>query len=149
MFDSRNRKRQRWAVVTVEFAVGASVFMLFVFGILEYCRLIMLRQLMANAAREGARYAVVHTYDKTTTDVQNEVKSRFGGQDKQLKTMSISVFKANPSTGANLGAWTDAAFGDCIAVQIDASFQSVLPTFLMLPNPVNLQVRSLMYSEAN
>ena len=45
----------------VETAVVIGLFMLFLFSIFEYGRLVMLENLIINAAREGCRYAVVHS----------------------------------------------------------------------------------------
>jgi hypothetical protein len=43
----------------VEFAIVAPVFFLFVLGILEFGRMVMVQQVLTNASREGARVAVV------------------------------------------------------------------------------------------
>ncbi len=160
----RNHKQRHGAYV-VEFAVVATVFFLFLFGILEYSRFVMTLEVLQNAAREGARYAVVHTHDKTTADVQNEVDSRLGGMGVQLKsynkTSSIEVYMADQTTGkpvdinGNLvGTWTqapftDAKFGQPIAVQIRGTYTPVLPTFLLMNSSITIQARYLMQSEAN
>jgi Flp pilus assembly protein TadG len=160
-----NRRRQRRGAYVVEFAVVASVFFLFLFGILEYARFVMTLEILQNAAREGARYAVVHTHDKTTADVQNEVDQRLGGMGVQLKnynkTTSIEVYMADQTTGSPVDTngspvspwtkapFTDAKFGQPIAVKISGTYTPVLPTFLMMGNSINIQTRYLMQSEAN
>jgi Flp pilus assembly protein TadG len=118
-------------------------------GIYEYSRFIMLRQLLDSAVREGARYAVVHTYDKTAKDVQDRVFQALARQDSQLKNVTVQVFRADPVTGANLGPWTDASFGECIAVQITGDYSPLVPTFLCLAKTMPLQAIAIMYSEAN
>src|SRR5438067_5589374 len=55
------RQNRRPGAHLVEFAVVSIFFFLILFGILEYGRLVMIINLMDNAAREGARYAVVNT----------------------------------------------------------------------------------------
>src|SRR4051794_9063106 len=98
--------------VVVETSIVLPLFLLMLLGIFEYSRFVMVRNLADNAAREGARTAVVHTYDQTTAQVQAQVLSRLAGQDGQLSNLDIQVFKANPATGASVDAWTNARFGD-------------------------------------
>ena len=64
------RKDRRGAAV-VEFAVIAPVFILLVFGMIEYGRMVMVQQILTNAAREGARKAVLDGI--STSDVQSAV----------------------------------------------------------------------------
>jgi hypothetical protein len=47
----------------VEFALVAPVFFLLLFGVIEAGRFILYYQTLANATREGARYAIVHGYN--------------------------------------------------------------------------------------
>jgi Flp pilus assembly protein TadG len=44
----------------VEFALVAPVFFLLLFGVIEGGRFVLYYQTLANATREGARYAIVH-----------------------------------------------------------------------------------------
>jgi Flp pilus assembly protein TadG len=124
------------------------------FGIFEYARFVMVRQLLENAAREGGRFAVVHTHDKVTADVQAVVRQRLGGQEKQLEgfdpATDIQVFKASPAdptVPASNPDWKTANFGDAITVQISGTYKPNLPTFLFLPAEVPLLVRTVMFSE--
>src|SRR4051794_25329721 len=54
----------------VEFALVAIIFLMFFFGILEVSRLLFVRNMMDNAAREGARFAVVTSGFSSTSQVQ-------------------------------------------------------------------------------
>lgn len=54
----------------VEFALVLPIFLLLIFGILEYSFYVKNALTIANAAREGARYASV---GKTTTEIQGRV----------------------------------------------------------------------------
>ena len=49
---------RRRAAAAVEFAVVAPLLLLFLLGIVEYGRLLMVAQITTNGSREGARYAV-------------------------------------------------------------------------------------------
>jgi Flp pilus assembly protein TadG len=167
--DSNQRRR---GAVVVECAFIIPLCLLFLLGIYEYGRFVMTRQVLANAAREGARFAVVHTLDKTTQDVQNVVDQFLAGQGSQMpgydRTTSIQVFKADPATGNPLDAndnvttwtnapFTNAGFGKGIAVRITGNYKPVLPflvdyqggTLTIMPSTVSMQAMSIMYSESN
>jgi hypothetical protein len=49
----------------VEFAIVAPIFFLLLFGIIEGGRFIFYYETLSNAAREGARYAIVHGANST------------------------------------------------------------------------------------
>lgn len=150
----RNRRlTRRSGMQLVEAAFVMSICLLFIMGIMEYGRLMMTKQVLDNAAREGARYAVVNTYSGTTSQVQNVVDACMAGQGGQLsgysKAGSITVYKADPSTGNNIGTWTDAKFGEAIGVKITGTYQPVLPIFVFLPGNITLSGQCVMRSEAN
>ena len=110
---------------------------------------VRVRQTLDNAAREGARYAVVHTYDTTVVaDTQQRVLAVLGGQNGQLQNFTIQVYEAD-SNGNNMGQPTDAGFAQYIAVQIDGDYSPVVPSFLFLGNTLHLKSHAQMYSEAN
>jgi Flp pilus assembly protein TadG len=147
----RIREHVRRGAAVVETALVLNVFLLGLLGIFEYGRIVMIRQLMDNAAREGARLAVVGTAsdpEVTTTQIQNTVLSYLAGQT--LSGVTVSVYQANPTTWANIGAWNQTPYGGAIAVEIDATYIPIIPTtFGILPNPMPLKAVSMMLSEAN
>ena len=59
----RNRKIRRGerGSTLVEFAIGATVFLTVMFAVIEFGRALWTHNALADAARRGARYAVVHT----------------------------------------------------------------------------------------
>ncbi len=179
-----NLRAKRRGAVAAEFAVISIVMLLLVFGVFEFGRFLFMRQLMENAAREGSRFACVHTQDKTLLEVQTQTKNTMFGFDGMLKnhsnflipiilapdtTSDIRVFRAdingapsNFNTLTNLevpvgggtanwfGApWTNARFGDRIAVQIVASYRPATPALLYLPDPIPMQITAAASSEAN
>lgn len=148
----RNVRRRRRGATVVETALVITLCLLFVFGIFEYGRYLMVRNLMDNAVQEGARYAVVHTYDATTADIQDQVDQALAGQSVHLqgynKTTSIQVFWAD-ANGNNRGPWTDARFGEYIAIRVDGTYQPLLPSFLFMNTTFPVRAQSQMYSEAN
>lgn len=60
------RTARRRGATTVEFALVCSVFFLFLFGVFEYCRYLVLLQGCANAARDAARFASVNVNNLST-----------------------------------------------------------------------------------
>ncbi len=143
---------RRRGATAVETALVISIALLFLFGIVEYARLLFFLHVADNAVREGARYAVVHTGDGTTTaQVQSVVTNAMNGQQSALTGYTVNVFYADPATGQAMpGAWTDAPFGGAIAVQVTGTYQFVLPSFLGFAGPnMAMKIQSLMSSEAN
>ena len=53
-------ENEDWCAALVEFALVAPIFFLLMLGIIEAGRFILYYQTLANATREGARYAIVH-----------------------------------------------------------------------------------------
>lgn len=124
-----------------------NVCLIFLLGLFDFSRVIMLQQLVINAAREGCRYAVVNTETVTTSQVQTYVTNYLCGQ--QFTNLVITVYEANPSTGANLGTWTNAGQGNYIGVQVTATISTVTPTFSLLPKTLPVAATCIMASEGN
>ena len=104
-FAQRTDNAKRRAAHLVEFALVCPVFFLFLFGVLEYSRFVMTQQVMVNAAREGARYAVVTTNDANsnpTQDVQSWIFNYMAGQNVQLNSPAGGAFDQN----ANIMVYT-------------------------------------------
>ena len=140
------RSRRRGAV-TLETALVLNVCLIFLLGLFDFGRVIMIRQVVTNAAREGCRYAVVNTSTATTSQVQSYVTNYLCGQ--QIGSLAINVYQADPTTGNNLGAWTNAGLSTSVGVQITGTINTVTPTFSMLPNSLPVQATCIMASEGN
>ncbi len=152
------RSTHRRAAAMVETALVLSVALTMTLAIYEYCRYFLLSELVNNAAREGARLAVVSTSSQNTTTIQNSVYQYLANQSltnssgKAFSATDVQVYQVNPATGAKTSPdsnWYDAAFGSSIMVQINARFTPMLPTLGFLPTTVNLQGTAVMSSEAN
>lgn len=145
---------RRPAATLVETSVVISIALLFMFGIFEYGRFVMTKQLMENAAREGARWAVVHTYDGTTAQVQDAADAKLGVGRQQLvgyvKTTNITVAAADDAGNTISGkAWNDAAFGENVSVTITGTYKPSLPNILFLRSTFTVTAKAVMASEAN
>lgn len=56
----KNNRRSERGSTLVEFAIGATVFLTVMFAVLEFGRALWVHNALADAARRGARYAVIH-----------------------------------------------------------------------------------------
>lgn len=145
----RRRRRLRSGVTLVETALVLSLLLLFLFGIFEYARYLLVNQLLSNAARDGVRYAAANV-DKSSTfvtvgesgrvSIQDYVVQEAKGADKWVENFTVSVFPCDNSdtTGiyadppvikpkAGYTSWNQASFTDRLGVQIDAKYRPVLP----------------------
>jgi Flp pilus assembly protein TadG len=160
------RKPQRKAAVAVETAMVISMVLLFFFAVFEYGRYLMVLQIVSNAAREGARFGAVHTYNMGTPDVVNVVQSKLTGVSNQLGTVTITVtgvVLVPPSgSGETVGqvlpnqtgpplvyGWTTAGTSDGVSVQVQGTYTPILPTFLQMGVSIPVNVTCVMYSEGN
>jgi Flp pilus assembly protein TadG len=121
------RKRRRGAAA-VEFAVVLPVFVILVFGMIEYGRMVMVQQVITNASREGARKAVLD--GATTSSVQTAV------------TSYLTSAKVNGGSAAVSPNPTSAAAGDPITVTVSIPFSAVS----WLPSPMYLGGKTLSAS---
>jgi len=150
----RRRSASRRGATTVETALVISLALLFMFGVLEYGRVLFFLQVANSAVREGARYASVHTGDGTTqAQIQSYVLTQLGSQQSYLSgTVTVNVFNANPSTGAAIPStnWNDATFTGDIAVQLTGTYKFIASSFLGFSGPsFNFKATAMMTSEAN
>jgi Flp pilus assembly protein TadG len=118
------------------------------FAIFEYGRVIMMRQLLANATREAARYAIYSTNVQPVPDLKAYFTGFLAGQPLTITT--FNAFQADPNNNyASVGPWQNTPFGQPIVVQTQVSYAPLFPTFNFLPNPVTLKDTATMYSEGN
>jgi Flp pilus assembly protein TadG len=145
------KTRRRGGRTLVETALVVNLMVVILIAVFEYGRLIMIKQIVDNAAREGARFAVVSTNTNPPT-TQTQIISTVNGflVNQPLANLNIQVYEADPTTGKSIGSWSSAPFGEDIAVQIDADYQPMVPaTFGILPSSLHLTAKSVMRSEAN
>ncbi len=157
----RRRRRLRSGATLVETALVLSILLLFLFGIFEYSRYLLVNQMLANAARDGARYASTNV-DKSntflTTDeagktcIRDYVIQECKGADKWVEGFTVDAFPCDnsdvngsyanppqlkPKTGwPTTVAWNEASFTDRLAVRITCTYRPVLPV-VWLPQAGN------------
>lgn len=89
----RTRKRTyrletRKGAAVVEFAVVAPLMILLTTGMMEMGRVVMVKQLLVNASREGARLAVLP--EATTIEVQNAVEQELQASSIHGATITLT-----------------------------------------------------------
>lgn len=154
-----NKSQRRSGGTLVEMAVIAIVCLSFMFAIFEYGRVVFTRQVMENAARAGARFAVVTptSYLSPTTadaNLQAAVESALAGQGQNLVNKKVEAYQADDA-GNKIGPWTSTPFGRNMVVEVSGDLQLMFPTFGFVsanattPNAVHLRIKCMMRGEAN
>jgi len=64
-FDPKRGLRSERGAIAVELAILLPVFLLLVFGIMDFGHAFYMKQMVSNASREGARYGTRYTTDTT------------------------------------------------------------------------------------
>lgn len=107
-----SRPRRRTAAAAVELAAVAPVLVLLIFGMIEFGRVMMVEQVLTNAAREGARRAALP--GSTTSDAQTVVSSYLTSAN--VNGANQASVSPDPST---------AQAGTAITVTVTVPFSSV------------------------
>jgi Flp pilus assembly protein TadG len=130
IFHTGSKKSQRGASL-VEFTIAATVFLTVTFAVLEFGRALWVYNALADAARKGARYAVVHDA-ASIDDVKRMVVygNTAGTGDPVVDNLSTTnVDVTYPNFGLDKGTAT-------VSIT-DYQFQFVLPLL-----PVSIQMPS-------
>jgi Flp pilus assembly protein TadG len=142
MMMQRLRSKKQEGAGLVEFAVLAPLFVILLFSLLEFGLSLYNKEVLTNASREGARYGVVYTTPRRTSD---QIKAQV--QDYLTKsgftdTATINVTGAGGNSGAPL----------TVSVTYPYTFQ-VLPGFFAsffdshMAGTVTLKANSVMLME--
>lgn len=90
----------------------APVFFLLVFGIFEFGRMVMVQQIVTNAAREGARRGILE--QSTATEVRDNVTAYLASTTVSGATVTLSP-----------DPLTEVGFGDPVTVTVSVPFADV------------------------
>ena len=127
-------RRRSAGQALAEFALVAPIFFLILFAIIDFGRYVYYVQILNNAAREGARYAIVHgsnslnpsgptSADPTGTHVIAAARNFAIGVIGDSSVLTITPSWLDPDCvdpGTN-------AREDCVKVQVTYQFHSVIP----------------------
>lgn len=99
----RTRPSRRRGSTLVETALVIGIFLLFLFGIFEYCRYLMVLHVANNAARDGARYASVNVNCPSDqiaakkTAIEAYTTARMAGLQKNVIGYQVAVYSCDQS----------------------------------------------------
>ena len=131
MMISPPRKNRRWGAAAVETALVMLPMVMFLCGVFEYGRLLMVWNIANNAAREGCRYALANNTTSTiVADTQTLVTTKMAGQTAAFTGFTITV------SGTHLGASTAVTNllpGDMVSVSVTGKykFMNIIPVVPM------------------
>lgn len=147
----KGHRRRRSGVALVEFALTCSIFLLLLFGLLEYSRYIALRQIFESAAMRIGRAAAVTVVDSTaegeaiTVDLLNKLDQLTLGYASRLEDQPDGAGGSYPKiqivapiTGSPDRPWYRATWGQTINVRIRGLFQSATS---IVPGLDGLEIR--------
>jgi Flp pilus assembly protein TadG len=108
----RDRWREDQGSSLVEFALIAFMFVMVLAGVVEVGRMVLVYNTIANAAREGTRYAIVHGADQTVspsgpgnpctcTDVKTVITNFASAGLVNTSAMTITVSYPNGNTAGS------------------------------------------------
>lgn len=122
----------RHGAVAVEMAVVLPVLLLLIFGIIESCNLIYLKQSLTVAAYEGARASIA----EGNTDVEVQSRANQIINDRKVKSSTLTVTPSN---------FTAAPYGTYIAVEVSAPYSanSIIPGWFFGSTTLKSKVRMM------
>jgi hypothetical protein len=126
--DCRSCRRNRRGAAVVEFAIVAPVFFVLIFGMIEFGQAIMVQQVLTNAAREGARVAILDSTTPTASVVRSKVTTYL--KNSGINGATVTINPAEP---------TSAAFGEPVTVTIQIPFNNIS----WIPSPWFLKTKTL------
>jgi Flp pilus assembly protein TadG len=128
--DRQQKKKSERGASLVEFAIAATVFLTVVFAVVEFGRALWVHNALSDAARRGARYAVLHK----ATDIDDVKKIVVYGDLTETTPLLDNLTTGNVDVvynGFNLD-------GGTVSVSVhDYDFQLILPLLvstIRMPN---------------
>ena len=132
MLRIKNFKQDEKGSTLVEYAIGATVFLMAVFAVLEFGRALWAHNALTDAARQGARYAALHQSNGgEDTNIKNLVVygKTSGGTKPIVPGLSTTNVQISRSADFSVNSGT-------ATVKItNYNFQFVLP---FLPNSIKM-----------
>ena len=138
------RKNQQAGATIVEAALTLLVLLMFLDAVLEFGRAYNVYEVMTNAAREGARYAVAPAPNTTTLPTTTQVQS-------QVNSFLASAGVSGATVAVNTTTQTvNNALLTYTSVQVTAPYSFFVPQLLGVRNgTVNLSTSAQMRNETN
>jgi Flp pilus assembly protein TadG len=129
----RSRRRAESGQGLVEVALLVPLLVLVLVAVVDFGRIFMVRHVITNASREGARLAVLG--DQDSSDVQAEVERYLSGAGLIADKAHITVSGLNASTGQP------------VVVTVDYSVNSLFLKMIHEDAPIDMNATSTMVHE--
>jgi Flp pilus assembly protein TadG len=140
-------RRRRSGATIVEAALVLALFLLFLFALFEYTRYLLVHQLLANAARDGVRYASTNVDKSNTfltvdeggrTNITAYVRQECKSADTWINGFAVNVYPCDNTQLMNMTtpviqpkasytSWNQATFTERLALEITGTYVPVLP----------------------
>ncbi len=111
------RKRSRFGAATVELALVAPFLLFVIFGSVEFGRMMMVKQALTNAAREGCRHATLATirdHDSAEALVRELLQGKVA-DEQNASVVRVTVtpeFESSPASGTEVVVVVDVDCAD-------------------------------------
>ncbi len=129
----RNRIATENGQNLVEFALSGFLLVMLLLGVVEIGRLVLVYTTVANAARAGARYAIVHGSDAlaSASDVQGVVTSFLGAAPMNTAASGLSINVTCSVDGTTFAACTttNAHPGNFVSVSVSYPYDPFVGYF--------------------
>jgi Flp pilus assembly protein TadG len=132
----RQIKEGQEGIAGLEFALIGALFLMIIFGIIEFGLIMYSKGIITNASREGARFGVIYSSPrKTASEIQTKVQDYLQGSGF-TNPVVITVAGAGGSTEANL------------SVKVDYTYHFlILPSFVSGIGNITLSADTVMRLE--
>ena len=119
--NQRHKHENRRGTALVEMALVLPIFLMIVLGVIEFGRAMMVSQVVTNAAREGARSAVVDgsTNAEVTSWIEDFLEGAIGTAPGDV---DVTITVDNPAAANEIA---NAETRDLITVEVEVPFEKV------------------------
>lgn len=134
----RRRLNDESGAVLVEFALVFGLFVLLVFGMVDFGLGINAKTQITNAGREGARLGTVNL---DATAVETRVQNAISSLDLAHLVVTVACAEPDGDPCGGTGDLSNAVAGDSVIVTVDYDYQLVTPVpgFLGVGSSLSLQ----------
>ena len=126
------KRRSRRGASAVEFALTAPLLFLFIFGLFEFGRMMMVKQSLSNAAQVGSRKACLAT---TTTASQVDAEVRRVLRESIPNASDPTLLRVNVTPNSLTGIATESAVTVDVQVDLDNVTWAPIGLLSFLGNP--------------
>lgn len=138
---SQKRRERSRGQALVEFAVVFPVFILVLFGLIEFSFMLYSQMTVSNAAREAARVSVV---DPDACSIQDLAKATANAAASGLNTTFVTTTASVVSSGTPSSCST-AKQGDPVTVTVAYTYHTFFPLFFGATFQLNQTVKMALW----